>query len=299
MEKKNITGIVIIIASAIASVAIGLIGLEEFVGTMLMPVLWIVTGLAAAGVGYLISFVVIAITKRDLRYWILPAVAAVATLVTILMCIKENQEFMGSLGVAIIATCFTFPLVVTTTILIVISLVKLRKLRVEGPVEVVSKKKEDDRDLGYIMNLRKVVGHRPLIMPGAGVFVINDKDEILLEKRADNGMWDFPAGAMELGESFEECARREVLEETGIRCGELELFGVVSGKEYYNVYPNGDQAYFCGIKYICRDYSGELKMQESEVTALRFFAFDKLPDNMKKSSIEWAKKVSKHLKENA
>ena len=299
MGNKNITGIVIIIASAIASAAIVFIGLEEFVGTTLMPVLWIVTGLAATGVGYLISFIVTAITKRDLRYWILPAVAAVATIVTILMCVKESHSFMGSLGVAIIVTCFTFPLVVTTTILIVISAVKLKKLKAEGPTEVAAKKKEDDHDLGYIMNLRKVVGHRPLIMPGAGVFVINDKGEILLEKRADNGMWDFPAGAMELGESFEECARREVLEETGIKCGELEFFGAVSGKNYYNVYPNGDQAYFCGIKYICRDYSGELKAQESEVTDLKFFAFDKLPDNMKESSIEWAKKVSKHLKENA
>ena len=67
---------------------------------------------------------------------------------------------------------------------------------------------DNDKDLGYIMNLRKVVGHRPLIMPGAGVFIINDKGEFLLEKRRDNGLWDFPAGAMELGESFEECARR-------------------------------------------------------------------------------------------
>ena len=297
MDKKNITGIVIIIASAIASVAIAFIGLEEFVGTTLMPVLWIVTGLAATGAGYLISFIVKAITKRDLRYWILPAVVAISTVATILMCIKESHSFMGNLGLAIIATCFTFPLVVTTIILVVISAVKLKKLKTEGPSDVAVKKNEDDRDLGYIMNLRKVVGHRPLIMPGAGVFVINDKGEILLEKRADNGLWDFPAGAMELGESFEECARREVLEETGIKCGELEFFGTVSGKDYYNVYPNGDQAYFCGIKYICRDYEGTLKAQESEVTDLKFFAFDKLPDNMKESSIEWAKKVSKHLKE--
>lgn len=156
----------------------------------------------------------------------------------------------------------------------------------------------EDPDLGYIMNLRKVVGHRPLIMPGAGVFVINDKGEILLEKRADNGLWDFPAGAMELGESFEECARREVFEETGIECGELEYFATVSGKEYYNVYPNGDEAYFCGIKYICRDYIGTLKAQESEVTELKFFAFDDLPDGMKKTSIEWTEKVRKYLEEN-
>ena len=104
MDKKNITGIVIIIVSVIASAAIGFIGLEEFVGTTLMPILWIVTGLAVTGAGYLISFIVKAITKRDLRYWILPSVSAIATLVTIFMCIKESHSFMGSLGVAIIST---------------------------------------------------------------------------------------------------------------------------------------------------------------------------------------------------
>ena len=157
---------------------------------------------------------------------------------------------------------------------------------------------DSDKDLGYIMNLRKVVGHRPLIMPGAGVFVINDKGEFLLEKRRDNGLWDFPAGAMELGESFEECARREVFEETGLVCGKLEFFATVSGKDYYNVYPNGDQAYFCGIKYICREYTGTLKAQEEEVTELKFFAPDKLPSEMKSVSIEWVRKVSEYLKQN-
>lgn len=158
---------------------------------------------------------------------------------------------------------------------------------------------KEDPDLGYIMNLRKIVGHRPLIMPGAGVFVVNDKGEILLEKRADNGLWDYPAGAMELGESFEECARREVLEETGLKCGKLEFFTTVSGKEYYNVYPNGDQAYYCGIKYICRDYEGELKPQASEVTELKFFSEDNLPKEMKPACIEMFKKVSEYIRDNS
>ena len=154
----------------------------------------------------------------------------------------------------------------------------------------------EDKDLGYILNLRKVVGNRPLIMPGAGVFIINEKNEILLEKRADNGMWDYPAGAMELGESFEECARREVLEETGLKCGKLEFFTTVSGKEFYNVYPNGDQAYFCGIKYICRDYEGELKAQESEVTELKFFSLEDLPEEMTPVCVRLFKEVTEYIK---
>ena len=70
--------------------------------------------------------------------------------------------------------------------------------------------------MGYILDLRKELGHRPLIMSGAGAVIINKDNRILLQKRADNGFWGLPAGSMELGESFEACARREVMEETGI-----------------------------------------------------------------------------------
>jgi len=41
--------------------------------------------------------------------------------------------------------------------------------------------------MGYIMNLRKVVGHRP--MTCAGVLIINEENQILLQKRKDNGQW--------------------------------------------------------------------------------------------------------------
>lgn len=131
--------------------------------------------------------------------------------------------------------------------------------------------------MGYISELRKELGTRPLIMAGAGVIIINDKNEILLGKRTDNGYWDYPAGSMELGESFEECARREVFEETGLTCGKLEYFMEISGEESFYEYPNGDQVYLAVIIYICRDFSGEMKVQEDEVDIQRFFPIDQLP----------------------
>ena len=134
--------------------------------------------------------------------------------------------------------------------------------------------------MGYILELRKTLGSRPLIMAGAGVILINDKNEILLGRRTDNGWWDYPAGSMELGESFEECARREVLEETGLLCGKLEYLMDMSGEDSFYEYPNGDQVYLAGIIYICRDFTGELKMQEEEVHEQSFFPIDKLPDNI-------------------
>ena len=135
--------------------------------------------------------------------------------------------------------------------------------------------------MGYIMDLRKELGHRPIIMAAAGVIVINDDNEILLQKRADNGFWGLPAGSMELGESFEECARRELFEEAGLVAGKLEIYATESGKDTRYTYPNGDEVYAAAVIYICREWTGEMKVQEEEATEQRFFKLDDLPSDEK------------------
>ena len=152
--------------------------------------------------------------------------------------------------------------------------------------------------MGYILELRKTLGSRPLIMAGAGVILINEKNEILLQKRTDNGFWDYPAGSMELGESFEECARREVLEETGLICGKLDFFMDLSGKASFYEYPNGDQTYAAGIIYICHDYSGKLKTHDDEVITQRFFPRDDLPAKNDPRGIGIFDRLRKYLKSN-
>ena len=132
--------------------------------------------------------------------------------------------------------------------------------------------------MGYVFDLRKDVGHRPIILVGAGVIIVNEKGEILLGRRADNGYWDYPAGSMELGESFEECARREVREETGLICGKMDLLTTLSGSDYFYEYPNGDQGFAAGVIFICFDYEGEMKVQEEEVCEQKFWALEDLPD---------------------
>lgn len=149
--------------------------------------------------------------------------------------------------------------------------------------------------MGYILELRKVLGSRPLIMAGAGAIPVNENNEILLQKRSDNGYWDYPAGSMELGESFEECARREVLEETGLLCKDLELFMTLSGKDSFYEYPNGDKVYLACMLYICRDFSGEMKIQESEVITQRFFPVDELPENTVPHKAEMFEKLKRYL----
>lgn len=131
--------------------------------------------------------------------------------------------------------------------------------------------------MGYILDLRKVVGHRPLIMTCAGVLIVNEKNELLLQKRADNGLWGYPGGSMELGDSFESCAAREVLEETGLVCEELVPYMNLSGESVHYTYPNGDEIYAAEAVFLCRKYHGKLRMQEEEVDKLQFFSPEEIP----------------------
>jgi len=129
----------------------------------------------------------------------------------------------------------------------------------------------------YILDLRKVVGHRPLMQVGASVIALNSRGELLLQLRSDNHCWAYAGGSVELDEVVEAAARREFHEETGLFARELQLYGVFSGPDTHYVYPNGDEVSCVDIVYVCRDYEGTLNPQPGEVEDLRFFAPDALP----------------------
>ena len=124
---------------------------------------------------------------------------------------------------------------------------------------------------GYISEMRKLVGHRTLIQCAGSVIVIDGEGKLLLAKRTDNHLWGYAGGSVEIDERIEDCAKRELFEETGIIADELEFFCVNSGKEAHYVYPNGDEVSNVEIVYICRSFHGEIRPQESETEELRFF----------------------------
>jgi 8-oxo-dGTP pyrophosphatase MutT (NUDIX family) len=131
----------------------------------------------------------------------------------------------------------------------------------------------------YLLELRKLVGHRPLLMIGAAVLILDEQNRLLLMKRSDSCCWGPPGGAVELGEVVETAARREVGEETGLELGELTLFGVFSGPELFYRYPNGDEVYNVTIVYLTRDWRGEVCLN-SEHTDWRWFASEAIPENI-------------------
>ena len=70
------------------------------------------------------------------------------------------------------------------------------------------------------------------------VFVLNEKQQVLLIRRTDNGFWALPGGCHDLGETASQCAERECFEESGYRVRVSELLGHYSSMRYpYVNYP--------------------------------------------------------------
>ncbi|MCI0765471.1 NUDIX hydrolase [Bacillus sp. TL12] len=134
--------------------------------------------------------------------------------------------------------------------------------------------------MGYLEDMRKLVGNHPLIITGSHVIVLNKQNEILLQLRTDFNMWGIIGGALGYGETLEEAAKREAFEETGLIVKDLELFHTFSGPNLFQIYPNGDQVYGVMVVYICRNYEGELQCDRNESKELLFFPLHALPHNI-------------------
>ena len=124
----------------------------------------------------------------------------------------------------------------------------------------------------YIKDIRADIGNRTLVLAGVNVFIFNTRRQLLMQHRADNGLWSCPGGIIDIDEVAEETARREVLEETGLQLGALHLVGVCSGPRMRYVYPNGDDTCNVSISY-CAWVSPDAELKpDAESLELRWMA---------------------------
>jgi ADP-ribose pyrophosphatase YjhB (NUDIX family) len=133
--------------------------------------------------------------------------------------------------------------------------------------------------MNYIKDMRKYIGHETLLTVGCGI-IIEDNEQILLQHRTDGDNWCIPGGLMEIGEHFEETAKREAFEETGLQVTDLDLFGIYSGEKCFAEYPNGDKVFSVQIIFKAKQYIGELKQKDIESRDHRFFGKNELPSNL-------------------
>ncbi|MFH4963681.1 NUDIX hydrolase [Gaetbulibacter sp. M235] len=118
-----------------------------------------------------------------------------------------------------------------------------------------------------------MVIYRPKV--GVGVIVIKN-NKILLGKRLNShgeGSWSFPGGHLEYKETWEECAIRETMEETGI-CVNKVRFGSVTN----DIFCKEDKHYV--TIFMLADYlSGDARVREPEkCEKWDWFEWEKLPD---------------------
>lgn len=127
----------------------------------------------------------------------------------------------------------------------------------------------------YIQWLRSKVGHDKVILVFAGGCIFNEKGDVLLQKRADRGKWGFPGGAVELGETPQMAAIREIKEETGLDVEVKNLIGVYT--DFDMEYPNGDKAQSICIAYSFRVIGGKLLHNNDETLELKYFSLNDMP----------------------
>lgn len=139
----------------------------------------------------------------------------------------------------------------------------------------------------YIGRLRTVVGSQLLLIPGARVVIEDADKKVLLQLRADFGVWGLPGGNAEPGESLQQVIEREVFEETGLKIENARPFGFGDDPKRETVtFPNDDKAQFFVLNFCTSSFSGTLLPDDDETLRLAWFGITELPDmlpNMRKS----------------
>ena len=128
--------------------------------------------------------------------------------------------------------------------------------------------------MDYIHELRRLIGPRKIILNCAGAIIVRD-GRILFQRRADNGKWGLIGGLVEMNETYEQAALREIREETGLEVKLDSFLGIFHNHDM--VWSNGDAAHVISAMFTASIVDGDPRIDE-ESLELRFFGTDELPE---------------------
>jgi 8-oxo-dGTP diphosphatase len=121
---------------------------------------------------------------------------------------------------------------------------------------------------------------------GVGAVIINDQGKLFLSKRGplsknERGLWEFPGGSVEFGETLANALKREMLEEYGIQIEVGELLDIVD-----HILPEEKQ-HWVSPTFICHIIQGEPAILEpGKCSQIGWFAPDEIPSNLSQISHE-------------
>ena len=118
---------------------------------------------------------------------------------------------------------------------------------------------------------------RPLV--GVGVLLFNEKNQVLLgirKSRLGQGRWGIPGGHLEFGETFEDCAIRELFEETGVLIKESLFLAVTN-----NLFEDTKTHYVSiFMRAFLPEHQYVQNKEPDKVVSWQWFDWDALPENL-------------------
>ena len=113
----------------------------------------------------------------------------------------------------------------------------------------------------------------PSVATDVVLFTIRERKlNILLVKRKDDGLWAIPGGFLQEGESLNQCAERELREETGITVPYLEQF------ENFSNPTRDNRTQVISVAFIAIHPSGKLKLRaDTVVSDVSWFDYETIP----------------------
>ncbi len=136
------------------------------------------------------------------------------------------------------------------------------------------------------MNNKNLIKGKDYVGVGGGCLILNDKDEVLLMKRAgevrnEAGWWSKPGGGVDFGETAEKAMIREMKEELDIK---VEIIGYLP---HTNHFTKDKEQHWVALNFVAKIISGKPKIMEPhKCDKVDWFSMNKLPKKITQTTEE-------------